>query len=98
LLSCAHPTSESPTCLHLYPITNPEPRPKPTHPPLQPGEAGPLFAAVFAQLLQQLYEGDVVDEEAFGAWAGEKQHAEAGERVYLDKVRVWGGLVLLGGG
>ena len=51
------------------------------------GEAGPLFAAVFPQLLQQLYEGDVVDEDAFGAWAREKEHADAEERVYLQKVR-----------
>jgi translation initiation factor eIF-2B subunit epsilon len=49
------------------------------------GEAGPLFAAVFPQLLQLLYEGDVVDEEAFAAWAGEKENADASERVYLEK-------------
>ncbi|KAI8468580.1 MAG: nucleotide-diphospho-sugar transferase [Monoraphidium minutum] len=49
------------------------------------GEAGPLFAAVFPQLLQRLYEGDVVDEAAFEAWAGEKAHADASERVFLDK-------------
>jgi len=55
------------------------------------GEAGPLFATVFAQLLQFLYEGDVVDEEAFSAWAGEKQHADESERVYLDKVGGGGG-------
>ena len=51
------------------------------------GAAGPLFAAVFPQLLQQLYERDVVDEAAFGAWASEKEHADASERVYLDKAR-----------
>ena len=49
------------------------------------GEAGPLFSTVFPQLLQQLYELDVVDEDAFAAWADEKAHADASERVYLEK-------------
>jgi translation initiation factor eIF-2B subunit epsilon len=49
--------------------------------------AGPLFSAVFAQLLQQLYDADVVDEPAFEAWAGEKAEADADERVYLEKAR-----------
>jgi hypothetical protein len=33
----------------------------------------------------------VVSEEAFLAWAEEKEHAEADERVYLDQVRKGGG-------
>jgi hypothetical protein len=34
-----------------------------------------------------LYEGDVVNEEAFLAWAGEKEHADEEERKYLELVR-----------
>lgn len=50
------------------------------------GEQGHYFAAVFPQLLQLLYEDDVVAEEAFHAWADEKEHADESERVYLKKV------------
>lgn len=37
---------------------------------------------------QMLYEGDVVHEEAFLAWAGEKEHADEEERKYLELVSV----------
>lgn len=39
---------------------------------------------------QMLYEGDVVNEEAFLAWAGEKEHADEEERKYLELVRCGG--------
>lgn len=41
------------------------------------------------QVLQQLYEVDVVSEEAFLAWAGEKAHADEDERVYLHKAQAF---------
>ncbi len=47
-------------------------------------------AADTPQVLQQLYEGDVMSEEALLAWAEEKEHADESDRVYLTKV---GGLV-----
>ena len=43
------------------------------------------------QLLQQLYEGDVLSEEALLSWAAEKEHADDSDKVYLLKVRVGGG-------
>jgi len=49
------------------------------------GESGAPFAAVFPKILESLYHADVVSEEAFLAWAEEKEHAEADERVYLDQ-------------
>lgn len=36
-------------------------------------------------MFQQLYDSEVVHEEAFLAWADEKQHADAAEKVYLSK-------------
>ena len=40
------------------------------------------------QLLQQLYEGDVLSEEALLSWAAEKEHADESDKVYLLKVSV----------
>ena len=37
------------------------------------------------QVFQQLYEVDVVSEEAFTAWAGEKAHADEAEKAYLRR-------------
>ena len=47
------------------------------------------------QLLQQLYEGDVLSEEALLSWAAEKEHADESDKVYLLKVcvvrgKAWG--------
>ena len=49
------------------------------------GEAGALFGPVFAQVLQQLYDADIVGEDAFSAWAGEKEHADEEDKVWLTK-------------
>ncbi|KAK9794959.1 hypothetical protein WJX73_003563 [Symbiochloris irregularis] len=49
------------------------------------GSSGEAFAAVFAQVLKLLYDTDLVEEGAMLAWAAEKEHAEAHERVYVDK-------------
>jgi len=49
------------------------------------GEHGKLFSDIFPQVLQQLYDADVVSEEAFIAWADEKEHAEEHDRAYLKK-------------
>jgi hypothetical protein len=38
-----------------------------------------------AQVLQLLYDAEVVSEDAFLKWADEKAHAEAEDRVFLDK-------------
>ena len=46
------------------------------------------------QLLQQLYEGDVLSEEALLSWAAEKEHADESDKVYLLKVCVGGGEAL----
>ncbi|MEW5304708.1 MAG: hypothetical protein WDW36_007300 [Sanguina aurantia] len=50
---------------------------------------GAAFADIFPQVLQQLYEVDVVSEDAFLAWAGEKAHADEDERVYLVKAQAF---------
>ncbi len=38
-----------------------------------------------AQVLQLLYDAEVVEEDAFIKWAEEKVHADAEDRVFLDK-------------
>lgn len=53
------------------------------------GEQGAPFALVFAPLLKELYDGEVVGEEALLAWADEKQHASQEERAFLNKVRLF---------
>jgi hypothetical protein len=57
----------------------------PTHPP--PTHPG------FFQLLKELYEQDIVSEEALLCWADEKGQASEEEKVFLHKV----GPVLVGG-
>lgn len=49
--------------------------------------SGAAFAPLFANLLQLLYDVDLVDEAAINAWAQEKQHADEDEKVFLHKVR-----------
>ena len=44
---------------------------------------------MLSQILQQLYDGDVLSEEALLAWAEEKEHADESDKVYLLKVRSW---------
>lgn len=52
--------------------------------------SGVAFAPLFANLLQLLYDGDLLEEAAINAWAEEKQHADEDEKVFLNKVRTWG--------
>ena len=37
------------------------------------------------QVLQQLYDADVISEQAFMAWADEKQHADESDCLYLTR-------------
>ena len=53
--------------------------PHPHHPPHSPS------LALSLQVLQSLYESDVVSEEAVVAWAEEKKFASEQDRVFLDK-------------
>lgn len=39
----------------------------------------------FAQVLNQLYDADIMSEEALLAWADEKKDADESELVYLKK-------------
>ena len=51
--------------------------------------AGAAFAEVFPQLLNQLYQADVLTEEAIFAWADEKQHADEEEKKLLAKAQAF---------
>eukprot|EP00878_Enallax_costatus_P029908 GHUV01032476.1.p2 GENE.GHUV01032476.1~~GHUV01032476.1.p2 ORF type:complete len:149 (-),score=50.90 GHUV01032476.1:189-635(-) len=53
---------------------------------------GAVFAPLFANLLQLLYDGEVVEEAAITNWAAEKEHADESEKVFLQKVGCWGDL------
>ncbi|KAF8069524.1 translation initiation factor eIF-2B subunit epsilon [Scenedesmus sp. PABB004] len=46
---------------------------------------GAAFAPLFANLLQLLYDGEVVEEAAVTSWAAEKEHADEADKVYLLK-------------
>ncbi|KAG1674676.1 hypothetical protein FOA52_007200 [Chlamydomonas sp. UWO 241] len=46
---------------------------------------GAAFGAVFPQVLQAMYDADVLSEEALLAWADEKEHADKDDRVLLDR-------------
>lgn len=50
------------------------------------GSSGAAFAPLFANLLQLLYDVDLVEEAAINAWAEEKQHADEDEKIFLNKV------------
>jgi translation initiation factor eIF-2B subunit epsilon len=50
------------------------------------GSSGTAFAPLFANLLQMLYDVDLVEEAAINSWAEEKQHADEEEKVFLNKV------------
>uniref|UniRef100_A0A383VLX2 Translation initiation factor eIF2B subunit epsilon n=1 Tax=Tetradesmus obliquus TaxID=3088 RepID=A0A383VLX2_TETOB len=47
--------------------------------------SGTAFAPLFANLLQLLYDGEVVEEAAITSWAAEKEHADEGEKLFLQK-------------
>jgi translation initiation factor eIF-2B subunit epsilon len=49
--------------------------------------SGAAFSPLFANLLQLLYDGDIVEEAAITSWAAEKEHADEEEKVFLHKVR-----------
>jgi translation initiation factor eIF-2B subunit epsilon len=49
--------------------------------------SGTAFAPLFANLLQLLYDGEVVEEAAITSWAAEKEHADESEKLFLQKVR-----------
>jgi hypothetical protein len=49
--------------------------------------SGCAFAPLFPNLLQLLYDVDVLEEAAITAWAAEKEHADEEDRVFLNKVR-----------
>lgn len=48
---------------------------------------GASFAPLFANLLQLLYDGEIVEEGAITNWAAEKEHADDSEKVFLQKVQ-----------
>jgi hypothetical protein len=48
--------------------------------------SGAVFAPLFPNLLQLLYDVDVLEEGAITAWAAEKEHADEEDRVFLNKV------------
>merc|ERR1719375_1299252 len=52
-------------------------------------QGGGAFAEVFPQLLNQLYQADVLTEEAIFAWADEKQHAEEEEKKLLGRAQAF---------
>ena len=41
------------------------------------------------QVLEMLYDLDLVSEDAFEAWASEKAQAEEDERIYLGRAQVF---------
>ena len=49
------------------------------------GARGAAFAPAFADLLHLLYDADILEEGAVLAWAGEKAHADAGDRAFLER-------------
>eukprot|EP00879_Flechtneria_rotunda_P013226 GHRR01013811.1.p1 GENE.GHRR01013811.1~~GHRR01013811.1.p1 ORF type:complete len:545 (+),score=210.68 GHRR01013811.1:1011-2645(+) len=46
---------------------------------------GAAFAPVFANLLQLLYDNEVIEEAAITSWAAEKEHADESEKLFLQK-------------
>lgn len=52
------------------------------------GGGGARYAPLFAHLLRQLYDCDVVGEDALLAWADEKAAADAEERRYVEQADV----------
>jgi hypothetical protein len=59
---------------------------QPQQPAVQQQGSGAAFAPLFANLLQLLYDVDLVEEAAITAWAEEKQHADEEDKVFLKKV------------
>ncbi|KAG6557805.1 hypothetical protein Mapa_000572 [Marchantia paleacea] len=43
------------------------------------------FAPIFASVLQELYDKDVISEEAIIAWASEKQQADESDKVFVKQ-------------
>lgn len=51
------------------------------------GPGGAAFAPLFVNLLQLLYDAELVEEGAISKWAAEKEHADEDDKVYLRQVR-----------
>lgn len=49
------------------------------------GEHGEYYVHVFEQILQLLYNEDIVSDAAFLAWAAEKEEASEDEKVFLKR-------------
>ncbi|KAL2622317.1 hypothetical protein R1flu_002522 [Riccia fluitans] len=43
------------------------------------------YAPIFASVLQELYDKDVISEEAIIAWASEKQHADESDKIFVKQ-------------
>ncbi|KAL3691739.1 hypothetical protein R1sor_005390 [Riccia sorocarpa] len=43
------------------------------------------YAPVFASVLQELYDKDVISEEAIIAWASEKQHGDEADKIFVKQ-------------
>ena len=50
---------------------------------------GPAFVPVFAQMLNALYQSDILSEEAILTWADEKEHADEEEKFLLKKAQAF---------
>ena len=50
-------------------------------------ENGSMCANAFCQVLQLLYDADIISEEAILAWAEEKGNAEESDKVFLEKAK-----------
>ncbi|CAI6006395.1 unnamed protein product, partial [Closterium sp. NIES-65] len=48
-------------------------------------ESRPEFAPIFVNVLEALYDRDIVSEEAVMAWADEKQFADAADKVFVER-------------
>lgn len=46
-----------------------------------------MMGGVRMQLLEVLYDKDVVEEDAFLQWAQEKEHGDEEDRVFLNKAQ-----------
>jgi len=50
-------------------------------------ENGSMCTDAFCQVLQLLYDSDVISEEALLSWAEEKESAEESDKVFLHKAK-----------
>jgi len=50
-------------------------------------ERGASFAPLFCKVLEILYDLDILSEEACLTWAGEKEHADEEDKLFLNKAK-----------